>query len=182
VFGEGHIDEAETLQREALASEIRQQGPDHPNSLEMQTYLAATLNAEGRYAEAEKLARQTCEAELRIHGPQHTHTVNALQQLGIAMAHTQRYAEASALFRDAIKKRDNSTKPGDAFDGTPDMVVDGLSTIFLCAAQFDCVSPRVYDFGGNAIASIGHGRRIGYHGRYGHIPGRIQPKRGAYLR
>jgi hypothetical protein len=58
VFGEGHIDEAETLQREALASEIRQQGPDHPNSLEMQTYLAATLNAEGRYAEAEKLARR----------------------------------------------------------------------------------------------------------------------------
>jgi hypothetical protein len=57
--------------------------------------------------------------------------VNALQQLGIAMAHTQRYAEASALFRDAIKKRDNSTKQGDAFDGKPDMVVDGLSTIFV---------------------------------------------------
>jgi tetratricopeptide (TPR) repeat protein len=115
LFAQGHIEEAEKLQREALTSEIRRQGPDHPNSLEMQTCLTATLNAEGRYTEAEKLARQTYEAELRIHGPQHTHTVNALQQLGIAMAHTQRYAEASTLFREAIAKQDKSAKQGDDY-------------------------------------------------------------------
>jgi len=79
LFAQGHIEEAEKLQREALTSEIRRQGPDHPNSMEMQTYLAATLNAEGRYAEAEKLARQTYEAEREwilgecIHLPSHRH-------------------------------------------------------------------------------------------------------------
>ena len=59
---EGHVKEAEKLQREALASQIRLQGPEHPNTLEMQTYLAETLIKEKRYAEAVVLLQQRYQA------------------------------------------------------------------------------------------------------------------------
>jgi len=56
---EGHVHDAERIQRETLAAEIRVHGPENPDTLSTQTDLAETLLRERRYADAEQLARDT---------------------------------------------------------------------------------------------------------------------------
>jgi non-specific serine/threonine protein kinase/serine/threonine-protein kinase len=112
LFKEGRINEAETLQREALEIQVRIHGPEDVNSLIFKTYLARTLNKEGRYAEAEKLARQTYEIQRRDSGQQHTDTIDTLRELGKAMAYTHRYDEAKKLFQVAIRNGSDSAGQG----------------------------------------------------------------------
>ena len=104
---EGHLHEAEKLQRETIAAKVRVLGPENPYTLVPQSTLAGILNREGQYAEAEKIARETLEVQIRGLGPQHPDTLYTLRQLGIAMAHRHRYPEASKLFRDVIEKGSN---------------------------------------------------------------------------
>jgi tetratricopeptide (TPR) repeat protein len=112
LFKEGHVHEAEKLQRETLEAQVRALGPENPDTLASQSNLARTLIREGHYAEAEKLARDTLEIQLRGLGPQHPDTVITMQQLGTAMAFNHRYLEAAKLFRDVIEKQGNSGGQG----------------------------------------------------------------------
>ena len=112
---EGHIHEAEKLQRETLEGMSRTLGPEYSTTLECQSTLAGILNQEGRYAEAEKLARGAFEIAIRSLGPKHAKTLDALQKLGIALASTHRYPEASKLFRDVIEKQKNSAANGNSW-------------------------------------------------------------------
>jgi tetratricopeptide (TPR) repeat protein len=109
---EGHVHEAEKLQRETLATQVRVLGAEHRDTLTSQSNLAGILIREGRYGEAEKIAREAFQVRLRKLGPRHPETLDSLQRLGTALAHSQRYAEASKLFRDAIEKDSNSGGQG----------------------------------------------------------------------
>jgi non-specific serine/threonine protein kinase/serine/threonine-protein kinase len=110
LFREGNIHQAEKLQREALATQIRILGPEDPNSLIFRTYLARTLTREGHYAEAQKISGEAYGIGLRTRGPQHPDTLDSLRELGKAMAYSHRYAEASKLFRDAIDQQGHAAR------------------------------------------------------------------------
>jgi tetratricopeptide (TPR) repeat protein len=112
LYKEGHIHEAEKLQREALATQIRVRGSENVDSLIFKTYLARTLTEERHYSEAEKLARETYEVQRHSLGPQHPDTLDTLRQLGKALAYSHRYSEASRLFRNAIEKGSKSGAQG----------------------------------------------------------------------
>jgi len=115
LFKEGRLQEAEKLQRDTLANQIRVLGPTHLDTLASQGNLAGILNREGQYAEAEKIARQAFEVEILRLGPQHLYTLDTLQQLGISLAYSHRYGEASQLFPDVIAKDSNSGGQGNHF-------------------------------------------------------------------
>jgi Tetratricopeptide repeat len=91
LFKEGHVQEAEKLQRETLATQASVLGPENRDTLGTETSLARTLNREGHYAEAERIARETFEVQVRILGAQHPETLETLQQLGTALAYSHRY-------------------------------------------------------------------------------------------
>jgi tetratricopeptide (TPR) repeat protein len=112
---EGHIREAEKLQRETLATMLRVLGLENLSTLEVRVYLARTLNSEGHFSEVEKMARENYAAALRILGLQDSVTVGTLQQLGEALAYSHRYPEAAKLFQDAIAKDANSSQQGNRF-------------------------------------------------------------------
>ena len=112
LFKEGHVRDAERIQRETLATELRVHGPENPDTLTTETDLAETLLRERRYTEAETLARETFAIQRRTLGSQHPDTLETLQQLGTAMAFSDQYAEASKLFRDVIENGNSSTVQG----------------------------------------------------------------------
>jgi eukaryotic-like serine/threonine-protein kinase len=103
---EWHVREAETLQREMLATQLRVL--ENPRTWASQGKLARTLLTEGHYAEAEELARASYERQIRTLGPQNHHTWVSIRVLGRALAYQHRYSEASKLFRDVIEKGGNS--------------------------------------------------------------------------
>jgi non-specific serine/threonine protein kinase/serine/threonine-protein kinase len=105
---EGHVHDAEKLQRETLDARRRVLGPGNPLTLRTQSFLAEILIREGHYAEAEKLARQAFEVQVRSRGPQNPQTLYTLLQMGMAMALSHRYAEATKLFQEAIEKGGDS--------------------------------------------------------------------------
>jgi hypothetical protein len=107
LFKEGHVHEAEKLQRETLATMIRVLGPEHPSTLLVQSSLAEMLIGRAATRKQKKTLGRLSKYG-SYSGPAHPYTLIALQQLGTAMAHTHRYAEASKLFRDVIEKQDNS--------------------------------------------------------------------------
>jgi tetratricopeptide (TPR) repeat protein len=116
LFEAGRLQEAEQLEREALASQIQVLGPEHARTSLYRTDLAATLIREGhKDTEAEQLARHSFENQLKDLGPAHPDTVWSLQQLGTALAHLHRYPEASKLFHDVIDKQGKAPSHGDRY-------------------------------------------------------------------
>jgi tetratricopeptide (TPR) repeat protein len=115
IYAEGRFREAEVLQRQTLASQIRVLGPKNPSTMLTQSTLAETLIQEGQYGEAERLARDAFASQLESLGPRHRNTLHALKQLGKVLAHTDRYREASQLFRDAIEKPNSAPGPGNVW-------------------------------------------------------------------
>ena len=113
LFKEGHLPEAEKLQRQVLETQARVLGPENPDTLASQSNLAKTLIAEGHSRDAETLARQAFDVQLRTLGPQDPDSINTLQQLGTAMVHNRRYPEAKQLFHGVINKVTSSKQVGD---------------------------------------------------------------------
>jgi tetratricopeptide (TPR) repeat protein len=109
---EGRLAEAEALQRESLAAEVRVHGTQAPDTLSAQSDLAATLFEERRYTEAENLARRTYETQRQTLGPLHPDTLETLQELGMILVREGRYDEAKRLFGDPIDRSRDPNLPG----------------------------------------------------------------------
>ncbi|MCA9753774.1 MAG: tetratricopeptide repeat protein, partial [Gemmatimonadetes bacterium] len=91
----GRASEGATLLRETLARERDVLGPDAPNTLQTQCYLASTLGVLEKYAEATALLEDAVERQTRTIGPDHTQVSYSLFELGGLYSKQERWREAA---------------------------------------------------------------------------------------
>jgi len=92
--------EAENMQREAIATESRVLGPEHPDTLTGLISLGVILRRRQQFADAEKVYRETLRIQSRVLGPEHPDTLVLRDNLATALAKQARYQEAEGLYRE----------------------------------------------------------------------------------
>jgi tetratricopeptide (TPR) repeat protein len=97
----GRLEEAEALQRDALATRRRLNGEDHPDTVAAMFNLATTLIALGRHDEQARLCEQVLAIESAKRGADHPMTLLAKVDLGNARRAQGRRQEAIMLLQDA---------------------------------------------------------------------------------
>lgn len=95
----GGAREAETLIRQVLASESKQLGPDHPQTLYTKKVLGQSLHRQGRLDEAVQLYAEVYEKRKLRYGAEHPLTLGSGSQLASAYNTLGRPAEAEPLLR-----------------------------------------------------------------------------------
>ena len=99
---EGHLAQAEKLQRQTLEIQRRVEGPEATNTLSATIDMATTVRKQGRYSEAEKLERTALEAMRRVLGPEHPMTLSSRDELAQTLGKEGRYDEAEKLERPTL--------------------------------------------------------------------------------
>jgi non-specific serine/threonine protein kinase/serine/threonine-protein kinase len=100
--GEGHLTEAEKLDRDILDIRRHVLGPEHPDTLKTMGSLAVDLTAERRLAEAEKLDREVVDIRRRVLGPEHPDTLKSMNRLAVDLTAERRLAEAEKLLWETL--------------------------------------------------------------------------------
>lgn len=103
LFQQGHLAEAENLQREVLDAQRRVLGPEDLDTLRTIAQLANTLSEEGRLAEAEKMGREVLEKRTRLLGPEASETLASRTNLSIYLTYEGKLAEAEKLDRETLE-------------------------------------------------------------------------------
>jgi len=98
--GKPMVERALQLQRQVL-------GPENPETLRSESYLAVLLLVEGKTADAVKLQRETLSIQRRVLGPEHADTLTTMARLGAALAFGGEPSEAEPVQREllAIERR-----------------------------------------------------------------------------
>jgi tetratricopeptide (TPR) repeat protein len=91
---EGHLEEAEKLQRETLEKERRVLGPENRHTIISMDTLAAILGEEGRLAESERLEAQAIDLERRVFGPDELGVLMSMGNLADTLYLMGKYSEA----------------------------------------------------------------------------------------
>jgi non-specific serine/threonine protein kinase/serine/threonine-protein kinase len=99
---EGSYGEAEKLENEVIAAQTRVLGPDHPQTLRSEMFLAVTLMKEGHYAEADNLQTQVIAIKRRVLGRSHTSTLQSMELEAVGLSGEGRYAESDKMFDEVI--------------------------------------------------------------------------------
>jgi eukaryotic-like serine/threonine-protein kinase len=89
------VERAVQLQRQVL-------GPENPETLRSQSYLAALLLVEGHLEESVNMQRETLSIQRRVLGPEHVDTLRTMGRLAAAMAYAGRPSEAEPLQRELL--------------------------------------------------------------------------------
>jgi non-specific serine/threonine protein kinase/serine/threonine-protein kinase len=110
---EGHNEEAEKLQREALDIEGRVFGREDMRTLSSMSSLAWTLQRQGRLAEAENLQRSALNTERHVLGPENPGILFGLESEAIYISLQGHYSSAEKLFREAIKIASKTNEPSE---------------------------------------------------------------------
>ena len=114
LVSQGHIVDAQKLERETLELRRRVLGPEHPDTLQSMKTVARLIEREGRdmpngpeadarFQEAEKLERETLEIARRVLGPEDVSTLGLMNNLGSTLDYEGRYAEAERLQRELLE-------------------------------------------------------------------------------
>src|SRR5208283_2733468 len=98
----GDYADAEPLIRQALASDEKALGPNHPNVAIRLNNLAVLLYSEGNYAAAEPLYRRALAIDEKALGPDHPDVARDLNNLAALLEAKGDYAGAEPLFRRAL--------------------------------------------------------------------------------
>jgi non-specific serine/threonine protein kinase/serine/threonine-protein kinase len=106
-LGLGLYDQAEPLLREALETQRRELGSEHPDTLRSAVEMGRLLHATLRDRESEAVLAETLEIQKRVLGPEHPDTLRTTGDLARAYWGEDRSKEAEALYREllAIQKR-----------------------------------------------------------------------------
>ena len=94
-----HLDEAETLAREAVAQATRLVGPTHPDVFNYRHLLASVLQAKSQYAAAEAEFKAVIEGASAKLGAGHTDVAYYRISLASLWEKTGRLKEAAAAYR-----------------------------------------------------------------------------------
>ncbi len=103
--GEGGIQTAEVLFREALAMKLRLFDEDHPSIVRGMNNLATNLQAQGKYEEAEKLLRNALELRIQLHGEESSESAVSLNNLAMLHQNTGNLDAAEPLIQDSLRIR-----------------------------------------------------------------------------
>ena len=96
--------EAEALYRAALATEVKQPGPESRFTTRTEEGLANLLTEELRFADAEPLFREVLRVRLKLLGPDNTDTLLTQRNLACLLVAAGRIAEAETLFRATLER------------------------------------------------------------------------------
>jgi len=102
MIGQGRIDEAEALDRQALPMARQALGESHPFTATVETNLALLLDARGRHAEAEPLHRAAIASVRAGMGDKAGSLPTQLNGLGDNLRNQARYRDAEAVYAQAI--------------------------------------------------------------------------------
>jgi tetratricopeptide (TPR) repeat protein len=95
--------EAEAIQRQELASTLRNSGPEDPDTVLSESNLATTLGKEHKLEESEKLLRSALDTATQTLGLTAFVTRNAMGNLATTLAHEKREKEALAMFEKLVE-------------------------------------------------------------------------------
>ena len=104
LLAQGKRDEAERVDRDAIAIEQRVLGPDAPLTLTTTNNLAMVLRLRGRYAEAEQAFRRSFQGRKRVLGADDPDTLTAGVNLALVLADQGRFPDAEALNRETLQR------------------------------------------------------------------------------
>ena len=94
--------EGASLAREALWTQRRVLGPEHPDTLQSMMVVGNILRTEGKLADAEALQRETLAARRRVLGSEHVDTLWSIFSLSSTLELEGQLAEAQELSREAL--------------------------------------------------------------------------------
>jgi len=131
---------AKLLLQQALETQQRVLGTEHPDTLRTRSNLGLVLDGQGHYAEAEKLDRETLDIRRRVLGPEHPDTLNSTRNLAEVLADEGHYAEAEKLQRQTLDIRRRVLRPEH-----PDILIsmDGLARV-LTYEGHDAEAEKLY--------------------------------------
>jgi eukaryotic-like serine/threonine-protein kinase len=102
---QGKLDEAEHMNREALATRRSLLGAAHPEVAQSLDHLAALLNLRGNPGAAETLEREALDMRRKLLGNRHSEVAKSLDQLSQMLRSQHKLSEAEMLGREALAMR-----------------------------------------------------------------------------
>jgi tetratricopeptide (TPR) repeat protein len=120
---------AETLYGQTLEMQRRVLGPEHSNTLDSMTDLAATYAAQGMSVQAEQLFNQTLEIRRLVLGPEHPGTLSTLAMIASMYQRESQYAKAETYAAQALAGRRHAlgSDDPDAMSSAEDLALAYLS-------------------------------------------------------
>jgi eukaryotic-like serine/threonine-protein kinase len=101
---QGHVAEAEALERKLMEMQRRVLGADHPDTLATVGELAFTLcQRKDTCEEGVRLDQKVLEKQKRVLGPEHRYTLVTMDNLAIALAEAGSLAEAEKLQKESLE-------------------------------------------------------------------------------
>jgi tetratricopeptide (TPR) repeat protein len=103
LWSQGYYQEAEKLDALIVEEKKRELGPEHPETLESMTGLAATYHDQAKWAEAEQLDSFVLEARRKTLGSSDRLTLTTMSNLATTYVSQDRMQEAEALRREVYE-------------------------------------------------------------------------------
>ena len=97
LFQQGHVADAEKLERDVLSKQRRVLGLQNLETMETLGNLAVIMSEQNKYSESEKLAREVFETRKRQLGAEASSTLSAMDNLAVILARSERLPEAEQL-------------------------------------------------------------------------------------
>lgn len=119
--GQGRMDEAEALLRQALVATRAERGSEDAQVLQLQTTLAQLLMDQGRMGDARRLFLASVEVQRRVLGAHHADTLTTLEQLASLLIEQDDLRFAEPLLCEAVALR--RTELGDNHPTTLSVLV-----------------------------------------------------------
>jgi tetratricopeptide (TPR) repeat protein len=98
------LSESVSLFRDILEIQQRTLNPDHPDTLQTQSWLGWVLKEQGELVEAHQHAAQALAAQRRVLGENHPGTLLSMNRLACVLMEQDRLVEAKALFEEVLEK------------------------------------------------------------------------------
>ena len=108
---QGKYDEAELLNKRALAISEKAWGPEHSTVAAALNDLALLYNTQGKYAEAEPLHRRALAIYEKTEGPEHPDVAYSLHNLALLYYNQGNYTEAERLYKRALVIKEKALGP-----------------------------------------------------------------------
>jgi hypothetical protein len=102
----GKYEEAELMNRRALAGREKELGENHPDTLTSVGNLALVLQYRGKYEEAEVMNRRALAGRAQELGENHPDTLTSVNNLAVVLQDREKYEEAEVMNRRALAGRE----------------------------------------------------------------------------
>lgn len=102
----GHYAAAEESHRKALQMVEKENGKEHPDTLQVMFDIAMILRNQGKYVESEQIHREVLELREKVLGRQHPDTLASMDEIGDNLKHQGKYAEAEQVHREVLVLRE----------------------------------------------------------------------------